>query len=171
MKKNKRPSTLTDEMVLAAELVFVRMAKVETIRPIVEAYQLEVLKEFKPRISDEYKNDPRMNPNNLEFVETWDDLGLADLEGDEMKSFWEALHEKHIENGFDVKLPYCPLLIAEHEVREAKWACHDAFFGIHKIPKGKYIPFKIQKELDELYLKMAAPYVRSVEELMALETV
>jgi hypothetical protein len=168
----KRPVGLTDEMVLAAERVFVSMAYVQAIKPTVEAYKAEVFARFdffpaESPASERMACDLKPNGAILHERDCWlamktsnDELTLA--------PYWEALHERHLAEGFEVVrekgVGFCPLLIAEHEQAEALWALEKAFEPIHRIDKIPYMGFSTK--LQELCLKLAAPFVRDAKELM-----
>jgi deoxyxylulose-5-phosphate synthase len=172
MKKSiQRPAGLTEEMVKAAEGVFVSMAYVQAIRPTVEAYKAEVFAKFDffPAEKTSERMMPDLKPNGAILHEK--DNYLAMTDGNDSKTlapYWEALHERHLSEGFEVVrekgVGYCPLLIAEHEEVKSRWALEKAFEPIHKLSD---VPYSKTKQLQELCLKLAAPFVRSTEELMA----
>jgi hypothetical protein len=175
MKENiKRPAGLTEEMVKAAEAVFVAMAYVESIRPTVEAYKAEVFAKFDffpaEKLSERMGCDLKPNGAILHEKDCWLAMKTSD-DQETLAPYWKALHERHLAEGFKVKeVGYCPLLMAEHSEREARWALTAAFRpfceSVAKIPVGKFIPYKIEKQMEELFLKIAQPFVRSTEELM-----
>lgn len=167
----QRPAGLTEEMVKAAEAVFVAMAYVKAIRPTVEAYKAEVFAEFDFYPSGEMRSARMgcdLKPNGAILHEK--DNYLAMTDGDDLKTlapYWEALHERHLAEGFEVVrekgIGYCPLLMAEHEEIKARWALEKAFEPIHKLSD---VPYSKSKQLQELCLKLAAPFARSSQELM-----
>jgi hypothetical protein len=168
----QRPAGLTDEMVLAAERVFVAMAHVQSIKPTVEAYKAEVFAKFdffpaESPASARMACDLKPNGAILHRKYCWlamktsnDELTLA--------PYWEALRERHLAEGFEVVrekgVGCCPLLIAEHEEVKARWALEKAFEPIHRL---KEVPYSETKHLQEICLKLAAPFVRNAKELMA----
>ena len=57
------------------------------------------------------------------------------LSDDDANIFYDKLHILHIENGFDVKEGYCPILIAESLERQAKDIVIQNAFYITKFTK------------------------------------
>jgi hypothetical protein len=174
MKENiKRPAGLTDEMVLAAERVFVSMAYVQAIRPTVEAYKKEVFATFdffpaEPPASERMECDLKPNGGILHEKDAWLAMKTSN-DRETLAPYFRALHERHLSEGFEVVrekgVGFCPLLIAENEETKARWALEKAFEPIHRLEKIPYIGFSSQ--IQELCLKLAVPFVRSTEELMA----
>lgn len=104
-----------DSIVCAGRAVFTCMAFVETIRPVVTGYQKQILEMMQPHIAKEWldkgrKDEIILNPEHSYLMEDTD--------------FQEYIDECHIEaekNGFHVpERGYCPLLMAETKLTEAK---------------------------------------------------
>jgi hypothetical protein len=103
------------EIVAVGRAVFTAMAYVETIRPVVEGYQREILAMMKAHIAPENIIRGREDEIILDPEKTY---LMKDVD------FQEYIDECHIEmqkHGFQVpERGHCPLLIAENLLRQAK---------------------------------------------------
>ena len=109
--KEFKPS---EEQIKATEQVFLYMAEVDIIKPIVEGYQKEILLNHKFHISK--KNIRRgdidriiLNPEHTYLMEDLD-----------FKIYLQEVAEQHIKHGFKVKKDYCPLLIAQANLSDSQ---------------------------------------------------
>ena len=94
-------------------------AWVETIRPIVQAYQAQVLADAQIVYSDEFA------PEFTGVITDWEDLFLMD--GRQSDAFFATLDAARDAAGFVGYQPgYCPLSVAEYEVIDAARALIDA---------------------------------------------
>lgn len=147
----------TAEMIAAAESVFMAMAMVETIRPIVVGYQTAILAEgqwhikpeFASRLGDEVILDPKHS-----YLMSEEDfavyLAQCKIARDKAK-----LHVDHDEN--------CPLLVAEHLLIQAEHALIDAMSGVTKIAKDGLLSVGMgeYKQYIDLTLRLLAPFVKN----------
>ena len=104
-----------ETIIIVGRAVFTAMAFVETIRPVVEGYQREILNMMQAHIA----------PKNI--IRGRQDEIILDPENTylmEEKDFTEYIDECHIaaqKHGFTVpEKGYCPLLIAKHNLTKAK---------------------------------------------------
>ena len=137
----------TEEMIKAAKLVFLAMAHVQTVRPVVEGYQREILADISP-----------INRYNGKVIT---DLKQSYCMSD--KDFAEYMRRSKVDqdrNGFVVPPDFCPLLMAEHAQQKAEWLLIDAV-----APSLGVKPDLITSTLDgykkfiDLTLRMLAPLV------------
>jgi len=97
-----KPETFrpTAQMIDAARAVFAAMAYEATVRPIVETYQINILRALgydETMLGREYR-----------------------MPDDDLKQYYAQCRIEHKKAGFDVPDDYCPLLMAENETRKAK---------------------------------------------------
>lgn len=102
-------------LIEAATTVMMCMAYKQTIEPIVTQYQKEILEKhrFLPKYDERLKNDvdfkqPVLNPDHL--------YTIAD---EDFNTYLVGVHQKHLENGFNVEFGYCPLLMARNMESDA----------------------------------------------------
>jgi len=127
--KNFKPSV---EMIKTAQEVFLNMANVETIKPIVEKIQKEVLNKHKFKIAKKYHNQERdlivLNNDRTYLLNDKDfKVYLKECRQEEIKI-------KLIDESFNKD--FCPLLVAEHNLIKAQ----------HKLINLMGKPFKIKSE-------------------------
>lgn len=153
--KAVKPEQITDEMIAAGKTVFIAMAYVETLRPIVRAYQEKVLKRFSflpnPELEEE-SNAPILTPGQ-EYLLTDEDA----------KKVFAAYNEERKKAGLKVESEdHCPLCVAEHLLTKAKWALVEALEPLtgltHDMLMRKYSAYK---EYIEISLRMLAPFVET----------
>lgn len=107
--------TPTQNMIDAANAVFAGMAKVETLQPIIIGIQKRLLKEGKYPCDSKWSERARCDG---EYIT---EPNHAHLMSDEnAQKYHDLLHDEYLKAGFDVKAHYCPLLIAESDLIEAK---------------------------------------------------
>lgn len=105
----------------AVENVLMAQAYRETVEEIVKPQQKEVLQKHQFKIADEWTDKGRepgilTNPNHLELISDED-----------FKIYEKEMHEFYLNEGFNVKYGYCPLLMAENIERDAIKAMIDVF--------------------------------------------
>lgn len=141
----------TEDMIKSAELVFAAKSIVETIKPIVHAYQYEILNrhQFKNTFDGSIVLD---NENIYELSE--EDFAIYSAEV-------KAARDKaglHVDND-----DYCPLLVAEDNLRKAQRLLANAMEPITKLSADDVIcsasGLDNYKKYIELSLGLLAPYV------------
>lgn len=149
-----KPST---DMIHAAESVFMCMAIVETIKPVVTGYQRAILKKHQFPIAKKWEERARpveviLDPDHAYLLEDFD--------------FQTYLEECRVEQAkaklYTEQPEFCPLLVAEHMLTKAQWTFADAMEPITGIKTGV-----ITGRLDEyrkyidLSLRLLAPFVKN----------
>jgi len=114
MKKITELKKPSKELIECALLVFKAIAYTETIRPVVEKYQKEILAKHQFTVSDKWV---KMGEPKRVILDEGSTYLLKDKD---FKVYLKEVHEQHIKHGFNVKFEYCPLLIAEDLERQAK---------------------------------------------------
>ena len=114
-------------MIQAAKAVFVTMANVTTVRPIVLAYQQKWIDYMRPVVREDMKRsraedggiaEPRPEITSPDQSYMMDDKDAA--------WYFEKCAQEAAAAGFKVKPGYCPLLIAEDLQRKAEHVLVDA---------------------------------------------
>lgn len=151
MKKKFVP---TEEMIAAAETVFKAMAYEQTIRPIVEGYQNKILNERQWLYMEKYRD-------SLGTVIT--EIRSAFLMSiDDYSEFAKRCNEEREKSGLVVESSnFCPLLVAERLLVEAKFELVKAMQEVTKIPviQMRAAPLKTFHEFVELTLSLMSPFV------------
>jgi hypothetical protein len=147
------PIKPTKDLISATETVFIAMAHTELIRPVVEGYQKELLKFWKFNIAEKWI-DTGMKPGIITDPEK-----AYLMDNEDFQIYLKELHQKHIENGFKVKMNYCPLLIAESTERDAKHLMLECAEYMTKINPSEVFSVKIKEKLTELTLRFIAPFI------------
>ncbi len=115
-----------DHLMVIAKIRVLRN-RTEAIRPVVEGYCREILKEF------DIVYDCNMDKGNPEYgtkIEDPEDLYRVDFEGPQeetIQAYYKALQRAHVENGFGEMDDKCPLLCAESDVRDAERLLREVF--------------------------------------------
>jgi hypothetical protein len=135
------------EQIDAAKTVFIAKAHLETIKPIVEGYQKEVLarhnfKDDEGNIVLDTKRTYLMN--DADFRVYLDEVAIE--------------HKKH---GFDVKPDYCPLLIAESNLIDAEGALIDVYYKVTGIERTDIGRLDHRRRYLDLILSMMAQHLDS----------
>lgn len=115
-KQEIKDFKVTTEMILTAQEVFLNMANVETIKPIVKEIQERILNKHKFKISKEFKNQERdlivLKENRTYLLNEKDfKVYLKECRQEEIKI-------KLIDESFNKD--FCPLLVAEHNLIKAQ---------------------------------------------------
>jgi len=127
--KTFKPSV---EMIQIAQEVFLNMANVEVIKPIVERIQSQILQKHKFKIAKKYKNQERdeiVLSNERTYLLNEKDFKVY---LDECRK--EEIKIKLIDESFNKD--FCPLLVAEDNLRKAE----------HKLINIMGKPFNIKAE-------------------------
>jgi hypothetical protein len=148
------------EMIRAAENCFAAMAFTETIRPIVEGYQREILEyekyPYNPKMMLRREKAPADYISNLKHTYM--------LTDEDAKHYYKRCNEERIKAKLHVDSEeYCPLLVAEHLQRDAEHALIDVMFPITHISRemiwnGSNALEHLKKLLD-LTLRLMAGFV------------
>lgn len=147
----------TPEMIAAAETVFMTMAFVQTIRPIVVQYQTSILAlgnwkiapQFAARLGSEVILDPKSA-----YLMTSADFALYDQKCKQAR----VVARLHVANE-----DQCPLLVAEELARQAEHALVEAMSESTNLSVDKLLSAGLDKyrQFIELTLKLLAPYVKN----------
>lgn len=140
----------TNEMIESAKEVFVKMAWVETVRPIVKEYEKEILARH------QFCNDDN---------EVVLDPALAyRLNDADFKVYVTECNQARIEKGLHVEDEgYCPLLVAEDELRIARNKLIESFEPITHVTHHQLLCNgldKLEKYID-LTLRLMVTYIGS----------
>ena len=145
----------TEAMRTAAKVVFLAMAYTETIRPIVEGYQKEILDFYQWEIAPEWadrrgsKETIILDPDRT-YLLTEDDFTLY------MKECAVAMDKASL----TVDNPeHCPLLVAEDIQRLAARVLINTMEPITNLKAEDIHRPEQQKELVNLSLRLLAPFV------------
>lgn len=154
-KADLRAAVNNEACITVMTAVFEAMAFCETIRSIVEPKQQELIDFFKFKVRDEFKEH-----RDFEIVTEYKHLYMAD------ESDWKIFHAEmglfYKEKGLKHKEGCCPLLEAEHLVREVKWHSIDIlepFTGVSWDDVSSSL--KNYKMYMELLLTLFAPAVKN----------
>jgi hypothetical protein len=151
--KHFKPSI---SMIIAAQAVFMAMAREQVIRPIVEGYQRKILAE------KEWPINPKYVEREGKFVTDIKHTYL--MSGEEFSKY----HRRCIEERIAAQLRVdhddkCPLLVASARLMEAKFELASAMESVSKITESSLrgASPEIYDSYFELTLKLLAPYVKT----------
>ncbi len=158
MKKDFKP---TEAQILAASKVFAAMAWVDTIRPEIEQAQTELLqrKHFVP-CSKQWEKWER-DPTYPQRITHWKHVYMVS----EQDAGWlyTEIHNKYLQMGYTVEFGYCPLLIAESKLRDARRELVDVMEPVTGLSFDRVLcsanGLENLDKLVELTLRLLAPYV------------
>ena len=141
------------EMVKSAEVVFLSMAYVETIKPIVEDIQKKVLNKHKFEVDKEHRN--------YEKEKVITEIKLSYLMSDkDFKVYHSECRTLEDKKGLKVSNPeFCPLLIAEHNLIKAENLLIDVFSQITGLKHSDIYKTEHRKRFIDLTLSFLSPYV------------
>lgn len=150
----------TDEMVRAAEALFLAMAHVDYIKPIVNGYQQEILERGKWFIRPEYlerlEQEIILDPKNSYL------MGESDF-----AEYDAQCKAARVAANLPVDNPdQCPLLVAEHQVLQAEHALIETL-GHTDVNRLLCAGLDKYKEYVDLSLKLMAPFVRDASAILA----
>lgn len=152
----------TPEMIQAAELVFVAMAAVDMIKPIVRGYQSKILADKQWPINEKYAG--RLGVEVILDPEQSYLLGEKD-----MTAYFALCNEARIQSKLHVDSEdKCPLCVAEHDLVRAKWALCEAMAPITNISAERITSASMEnyQSYIDLNLKLLGSFVRPAEKLM-----
>lgn len=155
MTKTQTKFVPTDDMKVAARNLFVAMAVVTAIRPVVVDYQRAILAEGQWRIRPKYagKLGERVILDPKE----------AFLMSDENFAIYDAAcnRARGLAGLYVAGAEFCPLLVAEHEVVKAEQRLIDAMRPVTHITHDKLMCSGLDKyrEYVDLTLRLLAPFV------------
>ena len=107
----------TTEQIDAAEIVFAAMAYVETIKPVVEGYQKDILAKHQWHISKKWTERERFKEKDRIILDPKHSYLLDDVD---FQVYLKELEVEHLAHGFIVEKEYCPLLVAESILMDAE---------------------------------------------------
>jgi len=117
-KNTSELPVISQELKNAVVEYFSRVAYMEKMRPTVEAYQAQVVADSNLQYSPFYA--PEYTGTITSMADSWM------MEDSQSIAFYAALDAARDAAGFTGFEPgYCPLLVAEHAVIQAKWAICD----------------------------------------------
>lgn len=150
----------TPAMVKAAETLFVAMAQVDFLEPIVNGYKKSILANHQWRISEQYARR-RGTEVILDPESAW-------LMSDEEFAVYDKLcKEARDAAELYVESPdHCPLLVARHQVSLAQNALVEAM-GMTTVDDLLCSGMERYKKYVDLSLRLLAPFVRPTSEIMA----
>lgn len=155
----------TKKMIKAAEAVFMAMAFTQTIRPIVEAYQREILSRHKWENNEEFAKYGRRGVKKRSILEPKDAWLLDDADFQTyLKESNEARKKAnlHVENE-----ECCPLLVAEDLERQTKIVLANVMEPVTKISYNDLTgTVNTYDKYFDLTLRLLAPFVGSAADLL-----
>lgn len=138
----------SSEMIEAAKTVFMAMAFVETIKPIVTKYQSEAL--AKLQLKNRITGEVVLNQDHLYLVDQ-----------SEWKPYFDLCNEARVKAGLHVDNPdHCPLLVAESLLRQAQNVLIEIMEPITKISRDSIVKIKDKEKLIDLTLKLLSSFVK-----------
>jgi hypothetical protein len=167
MMKVPEKFTPTPEQISAAESVFMAMANLAIVKPVVDAYQKEILGRYrwKPDPLLEHLSDERRG----EILDPKDAYLLSSKDAD---VFYKECQKARIAAGLHINDPdfepeFCPALVAEELLRQARRVMVNSFKPVTGIDADQIIRsnFKEYGRYVELCLKLMAPYCNPKERL------
>lgn len=123
----------------------------------------ENIKEIEPLINKIQKDVLYKN----EFISEFDGSLVKDpindyeLNKEDLDEYCKQLNEIYIKIGFDVKLNYCPLLIAESELRQAQRELADLLEPITNINRQDLICSGLENY--RKYIKLSVDYISTLK--------
>lgn len=108
---NQIKEKITDDMVSAAEAVFLTMVYEDSVRPIVEGYKRKILAEERYHVAEEWHER-----RGVDFAEEITDPKHSWLmEDNDFQHYLRRCREEQAKAGLKTKSPdHCPLLVAEN---------------------------------------------------------
>ncbi|WP_194727401.1 hypothetical protein [Noviherbaspirillum malthae] len=154
--KTKQPFMPNAAMLDAAEAVLKAMAILGTVRPIVEAYQTEILAKGQWKVMAECREpgarDEIITEPKLSFLMSDSDFAVYHQRCDEARK--AAGLSITLEGG-------CPLLEAEELLRVAQRAMVDSMADVTQITANKAVtlPLEQYREFVDLTLRLLVPFI------------
>lgn len=155
----------TQEMIEAAKAVFMTMAYVETIKPIVKRYEKAILEKHQFHIAKVWTADKPGRKMPDQIILNPDQTYL--LEDSDFQLYYKETLKARDEAGLKVDNPeHCPLLVAEDLQCQAENALIVAMEPVTHLEPGRLYGDNRKKFLD-LTLKLLAPFVGNAKEMLA----
>lgn len=154
--KAKQPFKPNVAMLDAAEAVLKAMAIVGTVRPIVDAYQTEILAKEQWKVMAEAGE-----PDAQEEIITEPKLSFLMSDSD-FAVYHQRCDEARKSAGLSITLDGgCPLLEAEELLRVAQRAMVDSMAGVTQITADKAVtlPLEEYREFVDLTLRLLVPFI------------
>lgn len=152
----------TQQMIAAAETVFLALAYEQTTRAVVEGYQRKILAERRWETSSTIRASTRRRESEQDGMYVTD-IKYAWMMNDADFGHWRArCNEERIAANLPAETDdNCPLLVAEDATRRAKYALCDSMAGITGIDGAKAVTLRLDhyNDLVELTLKLLTPFV------------
>ncbi len=150
---------ITDDMKQAAKNVFMAMAFTQTIRPIVEGYQRQILKEMQPQVNEKDAKNYRLG-----FKIITDPKHTYLMNNTDFQAYLKRCNEERIKAKLKVESEeFCPLLVAEHLQSQAEHAFIEAMEPITHLTPDRVLCSKNglenYRKLLDISLRLLAPYV------------
>lgn len=154
----------TEEMIRATELVFLCMAAVDTIKPIVQQIQQSVLDKYKFKVDP--KNKRICDDGEDIITKLGHDYLMSD---DDFKVYHKECRKLEDEKNLKVDNPeFCPLLVAENDLIQAQHLLIDCFGPMFGIKSTDLWGDHREKFLD-LTLRLMAKYIDTKQVLARLQ--
>jgi len=154
--KDFKESMITEGMKRAAEAVFVCMAAVETIRPIVREYQHRILEEEKYEYSEKHLH--RRRKSHEDYIKDPERTYL--MSDKDFKHYRKRSETEQARAGLVTEHPdECPLLVAENNLRKAQNILMDAMKPLTGLDPMKIYKLEHRKQYIDITLRFLAPYV------------
>lgn len=159
--KNFKP---TNDMIKNAELVFLCMAEVETIKPIVKGYQKKVLAKHNFKCASEWRKEEGLKT----ILDPKHDYLLSE---EDFKIYLQDCRIEQEKAGLKTDSPeHCPLLVAEDNLRKSE---NDLITSFELITGLKLNDVNrrldTRKNFIDLTLKLMSQYVDSKQVLKSLQ--
>lgn len=156
----------TKEMINAAEFVYIAMAWVRTVRPIVRRYQKAILEKYQFKIAARWQGSSHKA----------DEIILAPeqsylLEDVDFKVYLDECNQARIKAGLHVDDPeFCPLLVAEEKLIKAEDTLIDVMEPLTGISWDDLMcseeAIENRKRFVDLTLRLLAPFVKKKDMLL-----
>ena len=157
----------TPEQISAAETVFLTMAHLGVVKPIVDAYQREILGRNRWKPAPELAD--AVGQQGVDII--LDPQHSYLLSDEDMSSYTRQCNEARIAAGLHVESPeYCPALVAGEDLRKAKRLLVDAFQPVTGLSADALLAHKIADydRYVDLTLSLMAPFCNPQKRLAEL---
>lgn len=154
----------TYEQVSAAERLLVAQAHLDTVEPIVDAYEREILERYQWHIA------PKFLEKGCEDKVILDPSHSYLLSESDAALFFAECEAAAAKSGLRVKTAgNCPMLEAKDTVRRAENVLLDEMStipGLEALHSDRYFPRDLRAKTLELHLELLAPYLRDAQTIM-----
>lgn len=160
------------EQLKAAELTFLAMAVVETIKPVVKGYQSKILEAHKFKFKDEHEREYFFEKTGKDYCADSEHTYL--LSDEDFKVYLDECEFERKKAKLSVAPHkdgegYCPLLMAESDVVDAQRMLVDSFEPLTGIRYRDLCKLEHYDKMKELLLGLMAPHINSEEILNRLK--